>query len=289
MAGLVLALGAMLAPAAGARTDNRLKAVALVHGLETAQEPGYSCEWYWADAIGTLRARGWTNTLHAIQYYEDDSACDRRGNVIDGRPNVSSDVIGRYDAGTSIRTLAARWAWWAWREYASRGRTLDVVAHSMGGLVVRYALDAVQRGRDGFPPSLLVEDVVTLGTPHRGAPLARFCGWLQCRQMRVDSELIRYLGEHARDPQGQGGTQWTVIGSNDDVLAPSGSAVAMDTPHRIKYIDESIGHLDLVQETRDADDATFDRWSAERGRWIRTERGNWPLAEAERALASAVN
>jgi len=285
----LLVVAAALAPPATARTDNRLKAVALVHGLHTSQEPGYSCEGYWSDAIGFLRGRGWTNTLHAIRYYRGDDACDRRGNVIDGRPSVSSDIIGRYGAETSIPTLARRWSWWAWREYARHGRTLDVVAHSMGGLIVRYALDSVQRDRDGYPPSLRVEDIVTLGTPHDGSRPAELCGWLQCRQMRMQSQFIRYLRAHARNPQGVGGTQWTVIGSNRDLAVHSASAVAIDTPHRIKYIGEPVDHFGLVQNTSVGDDATFDWWSAEQRRWIRTEHGNWPLAEAELALVSAVN
>lgn len=46
------------------------------------------------------------------------------------------------------------------------GTPVDVVAHSMGGLVVRAAL-----ARPGTPPPATV---VTLATPHRGAPLAAY-------------------------------------------------------------------------------------------------------------------
>jgi triacylglycerol esterase/lipase EstA (alpha/beta hydrolase family) len=42
----------------------------------------------------------------------------------------------------------------------------------MGGLIARYALARVQRGHRRFPPRLWIPNVVTLGTPHRGAPLA---------------------------------------------------------------------------------------------------------------------
>jgi pimeloyl-ACP methyl ester carboxylesterase len=42
----------------------------------------------------------------------------------------------------------------------------DIVAHSMGGLTATYLLKALDRGRH-------VRTVVTLGTPHRGTPLAR--------------------------------------------------------------------------------------------------------------------
>lgn len=49
-----------------------------------------------------------------------------------------------------------------------------LVGHSQGGLVMRAA-GAVTGPEDAW--TRLVSDVVTLGTPHRGAPLAAFAGW----------------------------------------------------------------------------------------------------------------
>jgi pimeloyl-ACP methyl ester carboxylesterase len=54
---------------------------------------------------------------------------------------------------------------------------VDVVAHSMGGLVLREALrqlDASEPGSAGR----LIHRIVTLGTPHRGIAFQRFPGWL---------------------------------------------------------------------------------------------------------------
>ncbi|MEP7091763.1 MAG: alpha/beta fold hydrolase [Nocardioidaceae bacterium] len=54
-------------------------------------------------------------------------------------------------------------------------RRIALVGHSMGGLIMRAACavvtDAAARGRTGW--NHLVTDVVTLGTPHLGAPLER--------------------------------------------------------------------------------------------------------------------
>jgi hypothetical protein len=48
---------------------------------------------------------------------------------------------------------------------------LDVVAHSMGGLVIRSAIDIGQRLGHRWPTQ--VRRIVFLGTPHHGAPLER--------------------------------------------------------------------------------------------------------------------
>lgn len=53
---------------------------------------------------------------------------------------------------------------------------VDIVAHSMGGLVVREALrklDTVDKGSVGE----LIHRIVTLGTPHRGIAFQRIPGW----------------------------------------------------------------------------------------------------------------
>jgi len=51
---------------------------------------------------------------------------------------------------------------------------IALVGHSMGGLVMRAA-GAVTDAEDTW--TRLVSDVVTLGTPHLGAPMASFAGW----------------------------------------------------------------------------------------------------------------
>jgi pimeloyl-ACP methyl ester carboxylesterase len=64
---------------------------------------------------------------------------------------------------------------------------VDIVAHSMGGLVVREALIAMKEAVDHaekeglpaeIPPAELVHKIVTLGTPHRGIAFQRVPGWL---------------------------------------------------------------------------------------------------------------
>jgi pimeloyl-ACP methyl ester carboxylesterase len=74
---------------------------------------------------------------------------------------------------------------------------VDVVAHSMGGLVVRAALaDMAGHGRD---PHQLVHRIVTLGTPHRGIAFQLLPRWL------VESlPIVKESGDElaAFDPRG---------------------------------------------------------------------------------------
>lgn len=64
--------------------------------------------------------------------------------------------------------------------------TIDLVAHSMGGLVARLALLD--------PPTCArVGTLVTLGTPHGGTEAARFGATHHVKELRPDSETLRRL------------------------------------------------------------------------------------------------
>lgn len=63
---------------------------------------------------------------------------------------------------------------------------IDVVAHSMGGLIARLVLDeSVYRDR--------VANLVTLGTPHDGSHLARLASTQITRELRPGSETLSRL------------------------------------------------------------------------------------------------
>jgi triacylglycerol lipase len=65
--------------------------------------------------------------------------------------------------------------------------SIDVVAHSMGGLAVRYLLQHHAEGR-------LIRRVVFMATPHRGT-WAAYLGWgAGAAQMRMGSDFLRALG-----------------------------------------------------------------------------------------------
>ncbi|HEX9991311.1 MAG TPA: hypothetical protein VGB14_00135 [Acidimicrobiales bacterium] len=234
-AAVVLALLVVPATPASARTDNRSKPVLFLHGLDAFGSAGSDCN-MWNPMINALRAWGHTGAMVKIKYYTYDTNC--------------TSSIGSGDQNVSITTLGNSLAWFIWNNYTSRGITVDIVGHSMGGLITRSAL--AQAGGAGAPAYLYVEDVVTLATPHSGSSWAYGCGWLQCEQIRPGSGFLSGLRQN---PQGSGGTDWTLIGSDSDGIVSESSATGMSAAHKVQYWWPDYGHSDYYGDTSDARDA----------------------------------
>lgn len=66
-------------------------------------------------------------------------------------------------------------------------RSIDVIAHSMGGLVVRAALLADEQA------AARLHTIVTLGTPHAGTYAARYAQSPSLLDLRPDSDLLNRL------------------------------------------------------------------------------------------------
>lgn len=90
-------------------------------------------------------------------------------------PNNGNDVVigwsydWRVDNATSATALAGLISA-LYSAYESNNPKLWIVAHSMGGLIARYVWDAGLDKTNNFAP--LTPNLITLGTPHQGAPLA---------------------------------------------------------------------------------------------------------------------
>ncbi len=63
---------------------------------------------------------------------------------------------------------------------------INIVAHSMGGLVARYYIQKL--GGDRF-----IKNLITLGTPHQGAKLSRYSLLPHLRDLKPDSQLFQEL------------------------------------------------------------------------------------------------
>jgi hypothetical protein len=214
--------------------DNGLtKPIYLIHGYNTDNQPINVKGAYWNEAIADYLHDDDPERAHVVWawcYYSNDVNCDLK-------------IPG--DRNRSIRLLGQDLAWDIYMRYSRYGMPVDVLGHSMGGLVIRAAIFGTQRQEGGFPPCLYVEDVTTLATPHAGLILAPLLcslldGPLQCREMRAGSSFLDWLREPGgRNPQAASGTDWTLIGFDDDLVVPAGSAVPADMPvgHKVIYPD----------------------------------------------------
>ncbi len=97
--------------------------------------------------------------------------------------------------------------------------SVDIVAHSLGGIISRLAI-----GRAGLEKH--VHSLTTLGTPHAGTYPARFGATALLRGLRPKSEVVRELNRRGWPEGVRGVTCW----SDADVLVlPSESAAVEGT------------------------------------------------------------
>jgi PGAP1-like protein len=253
--------------------------VLFVHGYEAWGCPSSNGVETFAPMIDFLRRRGWSRSMVTVGYYE----CDEE---------MTADLAGGggqlvLDRDTDLRLLAQRLAWLIWDDWSSHGEAIDIVAHSMGGLIARWMLYRAQAHETGYPPRLYVRAVVTIATPHAGAPFAAFCPTTQCREMAPGSPFLAELASSGPDPQASGGTSWSLIASTADHVVPADSAIAMGPVHRIVYAYPGYGHNDYLWDAATAADAHVTYADPGDTAWHSSPAGLHPLAWLARALDTA--
>jgi len=255
----------------GGATVTRAAPVYFIHGSDLGPfsgDPNNDCTGTWGDTstgmIGRFYAWGHSGPFIKTKYYFADTNCTRDlgnyGNhsthyaTSDGVSGHRSD--GGHSRDTSIRHLAYHLAW----DIADRNRysNVNVVAHSMGGLILRYALMKTAQGHPDFPASMMVKDAITLGTPHEGSGAADLCTSIQCREMRNGSPLLQEMAASGQNPQGLYGTDWTLVGSENDGVVSQGSATGMQSQHKVIY-GGGRGHSDYYKDTSSSLDASV-KW-----------------------------
>lgn len=270
--------------------------VVFVHGLNPLGGIGVPCSLNWDPMKDALRDWGWQGELVDTKYYAGDSSCehslDHHGSHNAHLGNNKWWTFGfnhaltdtsSHNHDTPIEHVAYHLAWFLYDHYTSQGRTVELVSHSMGGVATRYALTKVEQHHAAFPPSLLVEDSITLETPHDGAYLSFLCGWsTQCLELLPGSGFLDSLGEN---PQGAQGTDWTAIGSYWDPLVPADSADGMSAAHRVTYSSPAYEHiLGLWDDSLDLD-GSVDQ-SEDGGPWQRANGYPHSLNRINMALTS---
>lgn len=270
-----------------------------VHGL--ALDGSSNCASTWNDVKRKFRDWGHTGGFSTVAYYGDDRECSHwishHGSHRAHYYRYGHQLHENHQADTDIRHLGYHFAWFLWTHYSSRGKRVDIVAHSMGGLIARYALAQTERGHDRFPPYLLVEDVATLGTPHGGARwYTSGCGRGQCIQMNAGSSFLVWLEQNGWEPDGRGGTDWSTFGSDDDnlVAADRAAGTARDRSpahdcigscHKVWYRESAnIEHSDFLHTVSKETSADVYRFSCRTGRWVRDDTSHWPVRRADLAV-----
>lgn len=160
------------------------------------------------------------------------------------RQRLGRDVA-RVDLGLGlgcIRESAERAA--AQLDRITRGRRrerVDIVGYSMGGLIATYWLKFFDHGRS-------IRSVITLGTPHRGAPVADLaCRWLSrvsasIGQMAPQSEFLHSLAM-AEVPVG---SRILSIAARDDGLVPAHYTELPRRPRQFTRRISAAGHFGLL-------------------------------------------
>lgn len=210
------------------------KPMLLVHGYNS-EPPTHCNSSTWDEALEYYQEAGGRDrsSMRTIGYYAGDAEhCD--------------DVIGDGKAAPNrpIQDIARDFAWYIYENYTRKGQEVDIVAHSMGGLITRVAVLGTREGWSEFPPIVAVDDIVTLGTPHQGVdngcsdpdadPEDRCT--TQLHQMTPAREggsgFIEKLHESAPGRADRGlddpwaaGIDWSLVGSTQDTTVSYESAI----------------------------------------------------------------
>ncbi len=222
-AGCTSADGASATSAAATpRRSDGYKTLILLHGFTVSGS--VDCSKYWGGGKVEKylnNKRGWAGKVKKLTFYSS------------GGKNCTR-IPGSGGTGHAIEDLGSSFAWYIYNTYSRYGVPVDVIAHSMGGLVTRTALTGTQKhwttasGRN-FPPYLYIEDVATLSSPHEGARASVWGGcstsrFQVCEMVPGSSFLRNWIAPYG-NPQSKMGTDWSFIGSGADWVVNTGSAL----------------------------------------------------------------
>lgn len=238
--GLVAAPLAAPTPAAAGtiklNTNNQSIALLLIHGFND------SCAVAW-DSLGTWKDNtplpqpnstahnylaGQFTNIKEVGYYSGDGTCGENLNndpsltQCNGFPESAADYGARLK--DRLDRLSCLFAWYIYDNYTQYGKPVNVLAHSMGGLLTRYALGATAARDNRFPPVLWVNNAVTVATPHGGvwgayhtAAALSGLGGVELDMMDPGNPAYSFMSTIAgyQRPQGFDGTRWALIGASD--------------------------------------------------------------------------
>jgi hypothetical protein len=193
----------------------------------------------WIDKVGYYtNANNYTDILDthkggngALDY------CDHNLNqLVGGDANMAqcNNLPGPASAYGSkddhIDRLGCLLAWYIYENFSQHDQPVNVLAHSMGGLIIRDAIGRTTARAAYFPPMpLQVSRVVTVATPHGGiyggyldtARTSNLVSGQELEDMNPAgaSGFMNMISQYQR-PQGAAGTQWSLLGASDAPYTP---------------------------------------------------------------------
>jgi hypothetical protein len=196
----------------------------------------------------------------ALGYHRGEGEVRYYSYAADGGPYLPDDTY--QDLGVSARLLGEQLRA---MQREQPGREVDLIAHSQGGVVVDDFLHHVYVASDPtFPP---IGTVVTLSSPHEGAPVATLAG--QARGSPVGkvaldavgdafppsgSPSVRELSERSRviaDVQRRGVPEhidFTSIGATEDVVVPATNISLRGATETAVAVNSPSEHSAIVQD-----------------------------------------
>ena len=179
--------------------DRSRPPVVLVHGYGHNRAALWPLSWW-------LERKGWTTFTFSHQAVETIEVKARR-------------LAGRVEV---VRQLAG-------------AQRVDIVAHSMGGIIARYFIEQL-----GGAAS--VGRLITLGTPHKGTGMAIFARGEAASQLLPGSEVVTAL---ARSLDAGREVKYTAIAGDMDTLVFPLDAALLGPPHDDVVL-EGLGHNTLL-------------------------------------------
>lgn len=214
--------------------------VLLLHGFDGSLSPGTDCRVNWKPVTDELQRQGRTRIL-TVGYYVGDRNC--------------SVSMGRFGHESGLATMAQ-----SFNVLVNRYGRVDVVAHSMGGIIASYARAAGATKQAGFKPTRM-RNLVVVASPLEGTAWADLCWFKSCRDMRPGSVVLQKLGSmHTGLPAG--GTDVSLFTSWTDSVAPFQSAIIDGPPHAVIYV--AMGHSAFLANS---DSGTHPAFTRRAGMW----------------------
>lgn len=231
LAGVLIVAGST---ACQPRQSAKDRPVLFLHGWN-ALGGGSDCNSTFGGLENYLRGQGFTGPMVTVGFYDSDRNCD-----------VNLRDWGNIDNGSSWKELSKAFSKYVQATYTANNQSVDVVGHSMGGLIVRGAVYGTSLGESGFSTPIKVEDVVTLAAPHNGAAwYSNLCFWGQCASLKPGASEISWVNQNG-NPQALDGTDFTVLGSTDDDVVPDESATYMTLPAQREVVYGNLEHSDYM-------------------------------------------